>query len=203
MTLSAFITFILLTAVQTASPGPVVSLLVSTGLRDGRNAALAIIPGVLLGDLLLIIVAFAMTTALAEISSALLDFIKLAGGAYLVYLGAKTLQSSRHIYIFTMQHCNKKVIRQGFFASTLNPKGILFFVTFLPQFITTGLPYNIQFAILGATFLAVGLITDTLYAITAAYGSRFLTLNVRRGFVVVAGVSLLGTGIFVLAQHFR
>ncbi|MGH0348116.1 LysE family translocator [Sinorhizobium meliloti] len=202
MTFSAWISFALLTAIQTASPGPAVSLLISTGLRSGISGALALLPGILVGDLTLITVAFAMTTALLSVSGAIFDAIKIAGGSYLLFLGFKTIVDVRASFTKNEDPAKSShTFHQGFFTTVLNPKGILYFATFLPQFISPEGSYNVQFTILGATFLGVGLITDTFYAVASSYGSRYLTPPVRGGLIVIAGTSLLLTGAFVLLTY--
>ncbi|RYC12043.1 LysE family translocator [Ciceribacter ferrooxidans] len=204
MTFSVWISFALLTALQTASPGPAVSLLISTGLRSGIAATLALIPGIFLGDLTLIAVAFALTTALFSVSEAVFDGIRIIGGAYLLFLGIKTIVGVRSALTENEKaEESRKTFNQGFFTSILNPKGLLYFATFLPQFISPEGSYDFQFAVLGATFLVVGLINDTFYAVTSSYGSRYLTLPIRGGLIVVAGTSLLLTGAYVFLKYFE
>lgn len=205
MTLSVWLSFALLAAAQTASPGPVVSLLISNGLRNGARSTLAILPGLFFGDLLLIVAAFAMTTALVTISEGLFDVVKIVGGSYLIYLGLKTVTSCRTALAGYGEPTPalKKSLHQGFVTTILNPKGILFFATLLPQFISPNAPYSGQFALLGLTYLTIGLMTDTFYAVGSSYGGRLLTPQIRAGLVLVAGTSLALTGVFVLFDFFR
>lgn len=203
MTLSVWVSFAFVSVMQTISPGPFVSLLISTGLRNGTKEALLLIPGAALGDFFLIVIAFAMTTALVAISGAIFDFIKITGGCYLIILGAVTIINCRNAVNNTE---NNKMLQnsfsQGLLTALLNPKGIIFFATLLPQFISPSadMSYNIQFAILGITYLAVGLMSDTFYALISSYGRRILTPRIRISLVIIAGISLLITGLYIIIK---
>lgn len=198
MTISVWISFVIVAAMQTASPGPAVSLLISTGIQSGSRATLPLIPGFLLGDLTVILIAYAMITTLVSVADGLLDLIKIVGGSYLIFLGAKSIQ--RSLNPPTDSDHETKSFRHGFFISLLNPKGILFFATLLPQFISKESSFSFQFAILGATYLFVGLTTDMAYALASIRGSTFLTSKFRSRMVLASGVFLFTTGAFVLGK---
>jgi homoserine/homoserine lactone efflux protein len=197
MTLSIWLSFIAVAFLQAITPGPAVTLLVSTGMQSGRNAALALVPGIFLGDMALIIFVFLMATALVQISSDFMQVIKFAGGFYLIYLGARNILFYNNNSV-QQEHIIQKNFQKGFLTSVLNPKGILFFSTLLPQFIQDGGDYATQFLTLGFTFLLVGISTDISYALASSYSAHLLTSAARKGLIWVAGLSLVITGVTVL-----
>lgn len=202
MTLSVWLSFLLVAGIQTASPGPAVSLLVTTSLAHGPRRAIYLVPGILMGDITLISAAFAITTAALSTSALMLDIIRTGGGVYLIFLGMRMFISNREINATAMPgRRGWQQFATGFLTTALNPKGMLFFITLLPQFISPGKSFEVQFAILGTSFLVLGLLTDCAYIFAAAYGSKFLTPRVRLRLVGVAGLSLVVIGLFVLFQQ--
>ncbi|PRD49665.1 LysE family translocator [Phyllobacterium myrsinacearum] len=202
MTLSVWLSFLLVAGIQTASPGPTVSLLVTTSIAYGPRRAIYLMPGIFIGDTTLIIAAFAIATAALSTSALMLDIIRIGGGMYLVLLGVTMFVSNREINSVAMSGgWGWQQFVTGFLTTALNPKGILFFITLLPQFISSEKSFEVQFAVLGVCFLVVGLLTDFAYIFAAAYGSKFLTSRVRLGLVRAAGFSLVVIGLFVLFQQ--
>lgn len=200
MNLELWSSFLLVAAAQTASPGPTVTFLVSAGTTRGLRATFALMPGIILGDMVLIVTAYLITSTLFSISQEALEIIKIGGGAYLTYLGTKMLFCNLfQTYHNDPEHDVVNNALSGFFITVLNPKGILFFVALLPQFIVPTASFNMQFLILGLTFIVVGFSTDICYVLASSYGSKFLTIRFRRLLFSLAGVSLAGTGFYVLS----
>jgi threonine/homoserine/homoserine lactone efflux protein len=122
--------------------------------------------------------------ALLAASSELLVVLKWVGGAYLVWLGIGVWRSPA---MGATQGPDQRVItrvnvfRQGLLASITNPKGILFFVAFLPQFLSEDIPLLTQFLVMAITFVGIEIITETVIALGAAkiqpllarFGKRF------------------------------
>ena len=132
--------------------------------------------------------------ALLATSAFWFTVVKLVGGLYLLYLGIKLLRAA----VAPVQRSPSDVhqSRWRLFANTyvvtaLNPKGIVFFVAFLPQFINAGAPVAPQLWMLAATFVGLATINATLYAVFAASASRLLSsARAQRGFTSPAAPSV-------------
>ena len=131
-----WLSFVLASFLVIASPGPAVALLVVTGINQGRNAALAMLPGFFLGDLVAMSLSFAGVGALLMASAELFAMVKWLGVLYLLYLGIKMWCESGQLNDLEASGAN---VQQGtakaFWVTLLNPKSILFFMAFMPQFI--------------------------------------------------------------------
>jgi threonine/homoserine/homoserine lactone efflux protein len=137
--------------------------------------------------------------ALLAASAELLLILKWIGGAYLVWLGIQVWRSpavgslaSESVAVVTAT----RVFRQGLLAAISNPKGILFFVAFLPQFLVTDSPLLLQFVIMAATFVGIEIITETVIAVTSERVQPFLAKFGKRvnrvfgGMFVAIGIAL-------------
>jgi threonine/homoserine/homoserine lactone efflux protein len=121
--------------------------------------------------------------------------VKLAGAAYLVYLGIRRLLT-REVPT-AGERPARHVFRRAVAVAALNPKTALFFLAFLPQFVQNGHgPVWIQVAVLGVVFTAIGLVSDSAYAIAAASaGARLRGAALARVRRWVAGSVLVGLGV--------
>ena len=169
MSVEIWVAFVLATAVLLAIPGPTVMLVVGFALSHGRRSAWGTVPGVALGDLTSITFSFLGLGALLSASAAVFTSVKWMGAAYLVYLG---VQMWRHRPAPEngpqyAEISRAAMFRRAWTVTTLNPKSILFFVAFLPQFIVPAAPPIPQMLILGATFVAMAALNATGYALLA------------------------------------
>jgi homoserine/homoserine lactone efflux protein len=181
------------------TPGPNGLLALTHGALYGvKNTAFTIAGGAL-GFTSVIALSLFGIGALLAASAELLIVLKWVGGAYLVFLGIRVWRSpaigslpGSSAAVVT----RTKVFRQGFFAAVSNPKGILFFVAFLPQFLVTDSPLLIQFAIMTLTFLGIEIITETVIALGSEKVQPFLAKFGKRvnqtfgGVFVVIGIAL-------------
>ena len=208
-TLSVFVGASLLLAVI---PGPVVLYVVARSLTQGRRSGLVSVAGASCGAL---INAFATSFGLAALfstSAILYSIFKYAGAAYLIYLGIKTLratvderagaavdQALRGTHEQTVPMW--PVFRDGFIVALLNPKTIIFFSAFLPQFMTehgTGSAAMAQAMVLGALFVLIATTSDAIYAIAAGTIAPWLAKHrcAGRAGRTIAGCSFIGLGVF-------
>ena len=158
--------------VLAATPGPGVLYIVTRTLAQGRRAGLASVAGVALGNLGNAMGASLGLAALLAVSSLAFSVVKIAGAAYLVWLGIKTLRESNASSASTTpasfgapQH--GRILRDGFLVALLNPKTALFFAAFLPQFIDPAGSAVLQSALFGAAFVAIAACTDSAYVLAA------------------------------------
>ena len=156
-----------------AVPGPAVTYIVTRSVAQGRRAGLLSVAGIHLGTMVHVLAAVAGLSAIVVRSATAFTVVKLAGAAYLVYLGVATLRASRHRAGGTSVasvRSSRRVFVDGFVVNALNPKTAVFFLAFVPQFVDPGRgSTTVQLLTLGALFIGLGVITDGAYAIGSAW----------------------------------
>lgn len=167
--------------VMICTPGPDIIYVSTRGVAQGRRVALLSTLGVCLGYVIHTLFAVLGLSALLQASSTAFEVVRYAGAAYLIYLGIKTLTSKRpFLETSSVQNPARgrthRIVLQGVLTSVLNPKGILFFMAFLPQFISTGwIAIPIQMILLGLTFtLLCFIIYGLIGAFTGTVGNRLI-----------------------------
>ena len=168
---NVLILFILSALVLLVTPGPAVLFVVTRTLQQGRNAGFLSVLGLSCGALVHVAAAiFGLSAVLASSASAF-NTIKLLGAAYLIFLGFKTLFSSSGSpgNAVASSRSFLRLFIDGFIVNVLNPKTAIFFLAFLPQFVSPGETISVrtQLAFLGILFVCLALVTDGLYAIMA------------------------------------
>ena len=183
-----------------AVPGPAVLYIVTRSVHQGRRAGLTSVLGIHTGTLVQIAAATAGLSALVLSSAVAFTAVKIVGAIYLVGLGLWTLLSGRAETDVTVarERRLRRIYAQGIVVEVFNPKTGLFFVAFLPQFVDPNAPHPaFQIAVLGCLFAALGMVTDSLWAL-AAGTARGLIRGSRR-FVrlqrYVAGSVYIGLGL--------
>ncbi|MDP9862574.1 MULTISPECIES: LysE family translocator [Streptosporangium] len=173
--MSTFLVFIVASLALVLVPGPNHLYIAARAIAQGRAAGLASAFGVEVGTLVHIAAAAAGLSYVIARSAALFNVIKWAGVVYLVYLGVRTLTGKQEL---TAQEAAPQPLRaiflEGVVVNVLNPKVVLFFLAFLPQFVRPEAgAVPLQIALLGGTLLLLGLISDMVYAAGAgALGGR-------------------------------
>jgi threonine/homoserine/homoserine lactone efflux protein len=199
MSFELWLTFIAASTVLLLIPGPTVTLIVAYALGYGRAAALPLIPGVALGNL------FAMTASLMGLGAILVTSatwftaLKWLGAAYLLYLAVQLWRTdpTAAVSVTRAAATPASIFRHGLVVTALNPKTIVFFVAFVPQFVDPGREFAPQAAILIATFVILSIVNDGAYALlaTAAHSriaqpSTLRFIN-RLGATALAGAAVL------------
>ncbi|MCB1640082.1 MAG: LysE family translocator [Thiothrix sp.] len=172
-------------------PGPNVLVIVATSLSRGRRSGLQTVAGTSLAMLIQLVVAALGTGLLVNTVAAGLIWLKWAGVSYLLYLGITNLASRTDTAAQAVSP--GLIFGRGFWISLTNPKTILFFAAFLPQFVTPEKGYIAQIAVLSLTFWVSAVLLDSSYALIAArLGQRFR--NLTRGSLVkhCSGLVYLG-----------
>jgi homoserine/homoserine lactone efflux protein len=181
------------------TPGPNGLLALTHGALYGVRRTVSTVAGGALGFTIIIALSLFGIGALLAASAGLLTVLKWLGGAYLVWLG---IQVWRAPPLGLEQDTEARVItatalfRQGLLAAITNPKGILFFVAFLPQFLSTDLPLLGQFAVMAATFVGIEILFELgvaagsakIQPLLARFGKRFN--HVFGGIFMAIGVAL-------------
>jgi threonine/homoserine/homoserine lactone efflux protein len=184
MSLEAWLAFAAASAIMLAIPGPTILLVVSYALGHGRKTALATVSGVALGDFTAMTASLFGLGALLAASATLFTVLKWIGGAYLIYLGIKLWRSP----IITEPVADNdnlpdkkslKIFLHAYIVTALNPKSIVFFVAFVPQFLNPANPFFEQMLVMELTFLILATINASSYALLA---------NAARGLIRKASV---------------
>lgn len=195
--LAAFVAAAFILAV---TPGPGVLYIVTRSLAQGRRSGLASVVGVALGNLGNAVGAAAGLGALFAVSSAAFSIVKFAGAAYLIYLGVQTLRRQPADPLPNVRGGARPrcALRDGVVIALLNPKTTLFFAAFLPQFMRPGPASMLQSIALGALFVVIAAITDSVYAVGAGVFAPCLrrARRMRAAGRFVGGGVFIGLGIF-------
>ena len=163
-----YLAFVLVSAGIIVMPGPNVLLIMATSVSHGYRRGLHTVAGTSAAMALQLVAATAMTASLAALMASWFSLIKWLGVAYLVYLGIRHMQAALYPAPRSRQVSGSGTFWRGFMVSLTNPKTILFFGAFLPQFIDPqGGAVLVQTAALSATFLCLAVVLDSCYALAA------------------------------------
>lgn len=189
-------------------PGPAVLYIVARGTTQGRKAALVSVAGIHLGTMVHIAAAAVGLSAVIVASATAFSAVKLAGAAYLIWLGVKALRRRPHGETVTVvgTWSMRRVFADAAVLNVLNPKTAVFFLAFVPQFIDVEAGHTtIQLLVLGATFILLGLVTDSAYALAAGWVSGRLATSARveRRKDLFAGTSYLALGLITAVSGGR
>lgn len=196
MDFSLWMTFVAATVTLLIIPGPTVVLVLTYALTQGRRVAVASAAGVAAGDFIAMTASLLGLGALVLASATLFTALKWVGAAYLVWMGVSMIRSvgtAKGIRIEGSEHVSARaVFRNACVVTALNPKGIVFFIAFVPQFIRPDAALLPQFGILIATFVTLAAVNVLIYALAA---------DKLRGWVrkptVLAGMTRLGGGVLI------
>lgn len=205
MSFETWFAFVLASTAIILIPGPTVMMLIGYGLSKGRGIAVFTMPGVALGNLVSISLAFAGVGALLAASATLFTILKWVGAAYLIWLGIGLWRSEAKLDDDDQARKTEKplkVFMHAFTVTALNPKSIAFFMAFLPQFVNVSAPLAPQYVTLTLTWVMVSIIFDSLYALAAGAARDTirhpgLLKNVNR----VGGTVLIGAGLAMAAMR--
>jgi homoserine/homoserine lactone efflux protein len=176
VTLELYAAYVAATLVVLAIPGPTIMLVVSYALTQGRRSAFASVLGVGLGDATAATASLMGLGAILAASATAFSVLKWIGAVYLVWLGIK-LWRSRPQALGHHQVAEvppRKIFWHAYVVTALNPKGIVFFMAFLPHFIAPHAAVVPQLALLGTTFVVLGILNAAVYALAAAMLGRKL-----------------------------
>src|SRR5882757_5683059 len=198
MSLQLYLAFVAACIALALLPGPVVTLLIANGLRHGTRAALVNIAGVQAGLAIVIgIVAVGLTSLMATMGY-WFDWVRFAGAAYLVWLGIKLIRSPvEGVSADAPPPPRGGFFLQGFVVLLANPKVLVFFGAFIPQFMDMSKDHVPQVALLGATFMVTAAMTDAIYALLAGRARLFFSAQRTRLVSRVSGGFMIGGGIWL------
>ncbi|TBW35928.1 LysE family translocator [Siculibacillus lacustris] len=171
---TVWLAFVAASAVLVVIPGPTVLLIVSHALGQGWRSTLPLAVGVALGDVTAMTASLAGVGALLQASATVFLAVKWIGAAYLVFLGVRLFRAGGTVT--TPARSDRSVggmlVVHAWLVTALNPKGILFFVAFLPQFVDPHAPLVGQWLLLEATFVTIAFANVLAYTACAARAGR-------------------------------
>jgi threonine/homoserine/homoserine lactone efflux protein len=193
MPLETWFAFVAATVVLLIIPGPTVLLVVSYALGQGWRTALPMALGVASADMTAMTLSMLGVGVLLKASAALFGVLKWAGAAYLFWLGAKLWRAGGALQASPREGKASafKMAAHAWIVTCLNPKGIVFFVAFLPQFVDPGSDFYGQMAILVATFVTLSFINSTSWALAASQARSFVQSERAMSIVNKTGGTLL------------
>ena len=203
MSLSTWISYTIACILLISPPGPTVTYLITTSMTHGKKTAYEIVWGSFWGGLVCLILSFIGIGAILKTSGTLYAILRLLGIAYLIYLGIKSFLDKVKDKTEKMVPPEKgEAFKNGFLLIFLNPKNIIFFASFLPQFINHNSPFLLQTTILSLTYLIVGLINDYLYSFFASNIGNVLGKHSEKWIAYIGGVAMILSAIIVVFQNF-
>lgn len=198
MPIELWIAFALASTALLAVPGPTVMVVVSYALGKGKSSAWATVPGVTLGDFTAMTVSLLGAGAVLAASASLFTALKLVGAGYLIWLGIQLWRADPALKIADgrSRADGRRMFWNAYVVTALNPKSIVFFIAFVPQFVDAGEPVLAQFVLLEATFLALAAVNVLIWALLVGeMRARFqrpatlrLVNRVGAGFLIGAGL---------------
>jgi threonine/homoserine/homoserine lactone efflux protein len=204
MSLHLYLAYVAACVVLVIVPGPTVTLIVANSLRHGTRAGLLNVAGTQLGLACMVGIVLAGLTSLIESMGSWFDWVRLAGAAYLVWLGIKLLRSSGSLA--AVQHAPKPRVGfslQGFLVAMSNPKALILFGALFPQFIDPSGNYVEQVLLMGITAMATALIFDSTYAILSGRAAALLSRRRVRLVSQASGLCLIGGGVWLALARSR
>jgi threonine/homoserine/homoserine lactone efflux protein len=180
------------------TPGQDTLYILGSSIANGRRIGVASALGICSGCIVHTLAAALGLSAILASSATAFTVVKLAGAAYLIYLGARALTARSHVLSPTARVASGGAVtafRQGVITNVLNPKVALFFLALLPQFIDPGSPTKVAaFVALGLTFIATGTVWCLILAVGASRVRGFFAGHPR----ALAGFSRGSGALFVL-----
>ncbi len=205
MGMQMYTAFVLSAVVILVIPGPTIILVISQAVAHGRRSVLPLVAGVVSGDFTAMTLSLCGLGAVLAASAAFFNLLKWIGAIYLIYLGIRLWRSDPGqpmVPRSAEKPSAAALFKSSYIVTALNPKGIAFFVAFMPQFIDPHLPAISQFMALGTTFLLLAMTNAAMYAIFAGHLSDTLRKRrVHRWFNRCGGSALIGAGIITAGMR--
>jgi threonine/homoserine/homoserine lactone efflux protein len=202
LSVELWLAFVAASAVLLIIPGPTILTVISYSVAHGRKANVPLVAAVALGDSTALVLSLLGLGALLAVSAFWFTAVKLVGGLYLVWLGIKLFRAgiaSTDAIAPAAAGSRWRLFANTYLVTALNPKGMVFFVAFLPQFLNPAGDVRAQLWVLSATFVVLATINATLYAVFAATARRILSSpRAQRRFNLAGGSLLTGAGIWAL-----
>lgn len=203
MTVETYLAYLAVCLVAIIVPGPTNTLIVANGMRHGMRAGLANVAGTQAGLAILLAIAGLGLTSVIETAGHWFEWIKLIGAAYLIWIGWQMIRGAGKGGSEAPRPPRGGFFWQGLVVCLGNPKQLLFFGALMPQFVEPAGNHVLQIVTLGATALALALLSDGGYALASGRIGRRLSETVIRRITKVSGGLLIGGGLWLAFSRSR
>jgi len=196
MNWNLFAAFLVITTVLIVVPGPIVTLIIATGARQGLRAALVTVAGTSLGNVVLLAaIALGLGWVLRN-AEQLFVVLRFVGAAYLIWLG---IQAWRHAGAAESVETSGRVnFTRGVVVALSNPKTIAFFTAFLPQFVDPTLPAAPQLVVMCTVTTLFAALSDSAWAVASGMGRAWLMRPAQARLLArMSGAVLIGGGVWL------
>jgi homoserine/homoserine lactone efflux protein len=198
MTPESYIAFCLAAAALAFVPGPTVTVIIANSLRFGTRAGLLNVLGTQAGFVIWLCIAALGLGAAVQVMGYWFDILRYAGAAYLVWLGIKMFRARGDLAVAVDRARPRgSFFLQGFVVIISNPKMLVLFGAMIPPFLSQAASPFHQIMLLGATFMVIAAIGDSLYAFMAAKAGAMLSRSRIRALEIASGCFLTGGGIWM------
>jgi homoserine/homoserine lactone efflux protein len=198
MSLELYAAYLVACLIVVLVPGPTVTLILANSIRHGTRAGLANVLGTQVGLAVMIGVVGLGLASLIEAMGHWFDWLRLAGAAYLIWLGWKMIRSAGIASATAPSRAPRGgFLLQGALVALTNPKTLVFFGAFFPQFIDPARDHGLQILIMGLTAMLFAAVSDSAYALAAGRARRALSAQRVRLMSRVSGAFLVGGGMWL------
>jgi threonine/homoserine/homoserine lactone efflux protein len=202
VTIDIWLAFVGASIILLLIPGPTILLVIGDSMASRGRSSWSTVAGVAAGDATAMSISLAGAGALLAASALAFTALKLVGGAYLVYLGIKSIRGARGSGVVALTAVPKPA-RQRFLSAwtvtALNPKSLVFFVAFVPQFMSPHASFVSQSAIFLPTFVVLSALNASFYGLAArALAARLRGAAAQRRVGYAGGAILIGAGTLTL-----
>lgn len=198
MSLELYAAYVVACIVIVLVPGPTVTLIIASSIRHGTRAGLLNVAGTQLGLAMMIAVVGIGLTSMIEAAGHWFDWIRLIGAAYLIWLGVQMFRSSGRLDADGAPVAPRGgFFLQGFLVAASNPKTLVFFGAFFPQFIDPAGNHAFQIVLMGLTAMLFAAVSDSTFALVAGRAGKALTAGRVRLLSRISGSFLIGGGLWL------
>jgi threonine/homoserine/homoserine lactone efflux protein len=201
-----FLVFLTAAVILAITPGPGIFYVLARSLRGGRKEGVLSAAGTFLGGLVHVAAAAFGLSAILAASAIAFETVRYAGAAYLIYLGYRMIRSRKQDVALDSTGTSGGTFVQGVMTEVLNPKTALFFLSFIPQFVSIQQGHvALQFLVLGAISVTLNTCADVLVACFAGPLGSSMKRNarLRSGQRTASGFAMIGLGVYVAAARSR
>jgi threonine/homoserine/homoserine lactone efflux protein len=205
MSLQLYLAYVAASFALALLPGPIVTLVIANGLRHGTRAALTNIAGTQTGLAIIIGVLAVGLTSLMATMGYWFEWVRFAGAAYLIWLSIKLVRSPDSLEATDAPPPPPRggFFLQGFIVLLSNPKVLVFFGAFIPQFVDMNRDTFPQVILLGLTFNVIAALTDGAYGVIAGRAGKMLSVRRARTISRVSGGFMIGGGLWLALLRAR
>jgi threonine/homoserine/homoserine lactone efflux protein len=204
---SRFLIFLSAAVVLAITPGPGIFYVLARSLRGGRREGVLSAAGTFLGGLVHVSAAAFGLSAILAASAIAFETVRYAGAAYLIYLGYRMIRNRQKEAVdLDSGSALRGTFVQGVMTEVLNPKTALFFLSFIPQFVSVQQGHlATQFLLLGTVSVTLNTCADVLVACFAGPLGSAMKRNAKLGQRqrAASGVAMIGLGVYVAAARAR